>query len=89
MRSILWSLQNQLKARNNRDLKSITKKFVSMTEDQISPLRTYFKKIKEKLGENCLANEKTLPVDDFRQEEEVDLQTVRTINSETLQRVRE
>lgn len=31
VRSILWSLQNQLKPRNSRDLKSITKKFVSVT----------------------------------------------------------
>jgi len=41
------------------------------------------------LSENCLANEKTLPVDDYRQEEEVDLQTARTMNSELLQKVKE
>lgn len=57
MRSILWNLQNQMKTRNSsKDLKSITKKFIIVTEEQISPLRTYFKKAKERLNENCLAN---------------------------------
>jgi hypothetical protein len=47
MRSILWSLQNQLKSRNNsKDLKSITKKFIIVTDEQLNPLRTYFKKAK-------------------------------------------
>jgi hypothetical protein len=47
MRSILWNLQNQLKSRNSsKDLKSITKKFITVTEEQLNPLRTYFKKSK-------------------------------------------
>lgn len=69
MRSILWSLQSQLKSRSNsKDLKSITKKFLTVTEEQISPLRTYFKKSKEKLSENCLANEKYFVIEEYASE---------------------
>jgi hypothetical protein len=90
MRSILWSLQSQLKSRSNsKDLKSITKKFLTVTEEQISPLRTYFKKAKEKLSDGCLANEKYWQFEEFVETEGVEAEAVRGLDEERLEGGRE